>query len=382
MMKKARILIVDDTPVNLKLLSSVLARKEYEVRAARNGAMALQAVDTSPPDLILLDIAMPDMDGYLVCSHLKADPRTADIPIIFISALNDTEDIIKAFEVGGVDYITKPFKIKEVLARVENQLTMLFQRREIATIHERDRQHFARLTEMRNQFIGTATHDLKNPLSLITGHVYLLSRLPALAADPVAQGYLQMVTRGAMKIKLLITDMLDLIQIESQGALQVQPVSLDEFLRDCLSDFVLQAEKKGITLRLEDMPAITVALHPEAMGRSVDNLLSNAIKYTAAGGTVSVRAGQHQDLVWMEVEDTGLGIPAHELPELFTTFHRVQTPQHLMEEGTGLGLSIVKAIVEQHGGRVEVDSIEGQGSCFRILIPALAEAPVETDSIM
>ena len=166
---KGDILVVDDTAANLKLLSNILTQNGYRVRAARSGEMALSSVDSSPPELILLDIKMPEIDGYEVCQRLKANEQTENIPVIFISALNDIEDIIRAFDAGGVDYIMKPFKFKEVLARVDSQLTLARQRQHIETLREKDRQYFESLTKMKSQFVDAATHDLKNPLQLIMG---------------------------------------------------------------------------------------------------------------------------------------------------------------------------------------------------------------------
>ena len=366
---KAIILIAEDNLVNLKILTSVLSREHYAVREATNGEMALHSAQSSPPDIILLDISMPEMDGFTVCEHLKADPSTRDIPIIFISGLSDTENVVKAFEVGGVDYISKPFKAREVLARVESQLMLLRHRRETEARNERDRRYFERITTMRRQFIGTVTHDLKNPLSTINGHTFLLQRNPTLANDQAAQSSLQRINRAASKIKLLITDMLDLMEIESKADRAMKPVLLSELLREDYRDFLMKAEMKSIRLTLSQLPEIHVHVDVQRMGRALDNLLSNAIKYTPKGGTVTLRGSLRGNECVIEVQDTGLGIPEQDIPHLFTAFHRVQTPLHMAEEGTGLGLSIVKAIVEQHGGRIEVESAVQKGSTFRIILP-------------
>lgn len=376
--EKASILIVDDTPVNLRLLVNVLARQNYMVRAARSGAMALESVRLDPPDLILLDINMPEMTGYEVCGHLKADPRTQGIPVIFISALNDTEDIVKAFDMGGVDYITKPFKVREVIARVESQLTLSAQRREIEQLLERDRQQFARIDQMRQQFLGSMTHDLKNPLALINGYVRVLEKHTQ--GDASAAEYLGMIQRGVEKIKLLVTDILDLVHIDVQPHTATEPVSVAQSLQTGYEEFMGRAQEKNLSFLLEmPEPDVVVEIDESRLARCLDNLLSNAIKYTPQG-TVILRAVPSDEEVVIEVEDTGLGIPTDEIHRIFEAFFRVTHDAHRAEEGTGLGLFIVKTIVEQERGRVEVKSELGKGSTLRIAFPIAQPAPEPLDT--
>jgi len=376
--EKVSILIVDDTPVNLRLLVSVLARQNYMVRAARSGAMALESVRSAPPDLILLDINMPEMNGYQVCEHLKADPATQGIPVIFISALNDTEDIVKAFDMGGVDYITKPFKVREVIARVESQLTLAAQRYEIEQLLERDRQQFARVDQMHQQFIGSMTHDLKNPLAMIKGYVHLLEKKTE--GDPAAAEYLSMIGRGVEKMKLLVTDILDLIQVDVKPQEHADPLSVANSLQACYEEFISRAQARHLTFLLE-MPSPDVLVEVEAtrLARCLDNLVDNAIKYTSKG-TVTLRAVAHEEEVIIEVEDTGLGIPADEIPRIFEAFFRVTLDTHRVEEGTGLGLFIVKTIVEQESGHIEVESELGKCSLLRVTLPIAQAAPTPLDT--
>src|SRR5258708_14565227 len=191
--KPEDILIVDDTAANLGVLSAMLTPQGYTVRPAINGELALKTAQTATPDLILLDIRMPDMDGYEVCKQLKRDERTRDIPVIFISALNDLDDKLKAFQVGGVDYFNKPFYIQEVLARVEIHLTMQRQRREIEPLRRQDHSNFVQLNQLKDQFVTIASHDLKSPLSMITGYASLLEDIDCIRADPEALDYVQSV---------------------------------------------------------------------------------------------------------------------------------------------------------------------------------------------
>jgi len=367
---KGNILIVDDTPLNVSLLGDMLRRRHYEVWEALDGYRALEIVQQENPDLILLDINMPMMSGYEVCQRLKADPQTRDIPVIFISALNDVQDIVKAFEVGGVDYIVKPFQVREVMARVDGQVTIYRQRREIDALRQREMQQYALLDELRRQFIGSATHDLKNPLALINGYVYLLETHPNIENDAEAQGYLDTIKRAAKKMGQLVGDMLDLLKMEAGIVLDISRFDLSEFVRQQANDFVLPARSKQqrYSVIVPHQPMMIQA-DANRLSRVVDNLVSNAIKYTPQGGEVVVDLSLVGESASLEVRDSGLGIPQEALAKLFEPFYRVNTVEHRAVEGTGLGLSIVKRIVEAHGGSVQVESQLGQGSVFRVILP-------------
>jgi len=367
---KGIILIVDDTPLNVSLLGDMLRRRHYEVLEAHNGYQALEIVGQQSPELILLDINMPMMSGYEVCQRLKADPKTKDIPVIFISALNDVQDIVKAFEVGGVDYIVKPFQVREVMARVEGQVTIYRQRREIDALRQREMQQYALLDELRRQFIGSATHDLKNPLALINGYVYLLETHPNIESDPEAQGYLDTIKRAAKKMGQLVGDMLDLLKMEAGIVLDISRFDLSELVRQQALDLELPARSKQqrYSISVPDHP-LMVEADANRLARVIDNLVSNAIKYTPQGGEVVVDLSLVGESASLEVRDNGLGIPAEALNRLFEPFYRVNTVEHRAVEGTGLGLSIVKRIVEAHGGTVQVESQLGQGSIFRVILP-------------
>ncbi|NJL94989.1 MAG: response regulator [Anaerolineae bacterium] len=364
---KANILVVDDTTANLDLLTALLESNGYLVRPAISGGLALAAIQNQRPDLILLDIMMPEMNGFEVCERLKADSDTAGIPVIFISALNETEDIVHAFEVGGSDYITKPFKRREVLARIENQLTVITQRDQIINYYER-------LDRMKQQFIRSATHDLKNPLHVIYGYAAILEDMDGPAFERSGREFVEQMYGGIRKMQALITDMLELAQLQTGANVVLERVDLGLILQQVAQNFLPMAAGAGISLELalppEPLPA---QVDEKRIERALDNLVSNALKYTLPGGRVLLNAVRMKQQVVVSVQDTGLGIPEESLPHLFETFYRVPLESHIGIEGTGLGLSIVKALVEQNGGRVEVESTLDEGSTFFILLP-LAES--------
>lgn len=365
------ILVVDDTPTNVRLLSRLLSTEGYRVQTATDGVQALERVAENSPDLILLDIQMPNMDGYEVCERLKADERFAHIPIMFISALLDMEGIVKALNLGGVDYITKPFKPKEVTARVASQLTLVAQRKQIEALREEDRQHFEALNAMKAQFVDMAVHDMKNPLSVILGYAELLEELdvPDEQKELLALA-LEGINSATGKMRQLVADMLDFARLDTGVDLALAPVPLGEFLTDCVGSFTLPAAQKGITLTLE-LPEdeLFVTIDAKRMEYVIANLVSNAIKYTPSGGAVVVAAARNHDLALISVADTGLGIPPEDLPHIFDAFYRVGADSHRQIEGTGLGLAIVKRLVEQHGGTIDVTSEVGKGTCFEVKLP-------------
>ncbi|NDJ52954.1 MAG: hybrid sensor histidine kinase/response regulator [Chloroflexi bacterium] len=363
MARQADILVVDDTPANLDLLTTLLEDAGYHVRPAINGQLALKAATNPQPDLILLDIMMPDMSGFEVAARLKENEETAGIPIIFISALNDTDDIVRAFDLGGVDYVTKPFRRREVLARIENHLALVRQREQIE-------KYYQSLDALKTQFMQSATHDLKNPLTLISGYVDILE---VSTMDEIAENramYTYHMRTGLRRMKILITDMLDLAQIETGLELYIEPVLIGWLLEQARQTYEMMAKERQITVIMEE-PGYEMLAHVDSsrMLRVLENLVSNAIKYTPEGGTVTIGCIREDQVDRIWIKDTGLGIPEDDIEKIFEAFFRVAKKEHRMVEGTGLGLSIVDAIIKQHGGEVQVDSVVGEGSTFTILLP-------------
>jgi len=377
----ARVLIVDDNEENLQVLGDILMGRDYQVTRVSSGQEAFEAIAASPPfDLFLLDIQMPIMSGYEVCEQLKRNPLTRDVPVIFISAHNEVDDIVHGFEVGGVDYITKPLQIREVLARVENHLILARQRQAlmeknalIEALRQRDQETFDMLNTMKDQFIYAATHDLKNPLFIITAYLGLLGDMPALQQHPDGRRYLDGIQDGVTKMQRLITTMLDLAQIQTGANLRMSAQDVYPLLQATMQRFSILADQAHIRLYLEVLgnPPYTIQADANRLEQVFDNLISNAIKYTPAGGQVQVVLDRLAEYVLVEVRDSGFGIPEDALPRLFSAFYRVKTARHGPINGTGLGLAIVKALLDLHGGQIEVYSVVDQGTTFRILLPSL-----------
>ena len=364
------VLVVDDNEMNIDLLINMLERYDYDVYTATRGDEALKIAHEVIPDIVLLDITMPGMSGYDVCRTMKQTEILAEIPVIFISALDETESIVEGFEAGAVDYITKPFKYREVIARVQTQLTLARQQREIQALHQHEKERYESMDELRAQFIGSATHDLKNPLFVISGYADMLELSPKIQEDESTLSFVHSIQRGVIKMRDLVHDILDLLQLETEVTLEKVPVDFTKFIKHVSKDMHIYAKEKNINLVIYPPDEDTIIhVDPQRLMRAVENLVSNAIKYTPEGGQVEVVGKVGYSSVVIDVVDNGLGIPQDALPTLFQPFQRVNTEEHMQQDGTGLGLSIVKTLVEQHQGTIEVDTKLGEGSCFKIVLP-------------
>lgn len=365
------ILVADNTPQTLALLSDLLRSRGFYVVSLTSSLAVLAEVAEHAFDLMLIDADMPEMDGYQLCRQLKADPSTQDIPVILLSKALDTDGILKAFDAGAVDYIAKPFKLREVLARVTNHLMLVRQRKQIAALREQDRQTYRALDGMKNQFLSMATHDLKSPLNILLGYTGLLAEVDVMEHDrDLRDQAIREMQHSIEKMHGLVTSILDLAQMETRATMNVEVLPLQPILEHCLHSFEVVALEKNVHLgcHLPDEPLIAkVDVH--RLTRALDNLLSNAIKYTPEGGRVELNAVRDANYAVIEVSDTGYGIPEEVIPRVFDAFFRVDDARHRASEGSGLGLAIVKTIVEQHNGALDVVSELDKGSTFRMRLP-------------
>lgn len=365
---KGNILIVDDTPNNLRLLSSMLTKQGYEVRSAISGSVALMAVRTVPLDLILLDINMPKMNGYEVCQRLKSDPQTCEIPVIFLSALGEPLDKVQAFRVGGVDYITKPFQVEEVLARVENHLMlrqMQLQLQLAKTEALRALEQEQELNRLKSEFVSMISHDFRTPLTSIQGFADLLEYGGETLTPQLRQRYFTKIDAAIEHLLHLLDEVLVIGSIEA-GKTLYQPVTTDlaQFCRD-LCETLQLSDSHPIQLTCSGCDSVGVdqiLLH-----RILANLLSNAMKYSSDQDEIifDVRCSE-QEIVF-EIIDRGIGIPLDNQQHLFKTFYRCSNVGQV--KGTGLGLAVVKKCLDICGGEIQLVSHEGQGTTATVRLP-------------
>ncbi len=361
----ATIMVVDDTPENLNILRELLEEKGFRVVAFPNGRMALNAAIKNPPDLILLDIMMPDMNGFEVCERIKNHDTLRDIPILFISALSETKDKIQAFAAGGVDYVTKPFHVEEVYARVQTHLERHQEKRKLQSALDKLRE----LEDLRDNLIHMIVHDMRSLLMGIDGVFQVILREKG-QLSPKHEKFLTMGTVNCRKMIDMVNSLLDLSRLEA-GQMPVQSVLCDlvNIAKSAVQSVELLAQQKGLTIRYPDQPVKTV-VDPHIIQRVITNLLTNAIHYSPEGATIAVGIGRVAGGVRVEVTDEGEGIPAEYHTKIFEKFGQVEVPRRSRAYSSGIGLSFCKLAVEAHGGRIGLESEEGKGSTFWFELPS------------
>ena len=379
--QKPLVLIVDDVPKNLQVLGSILSKEEVDIAIATNGKQALERVKQRKPDLILLDVMMPELDGFETCKILKSKQETKEIPVIFLTAKAETEDVVKGFTIGAIDYVTKPFNSTELLARVNTHLELKRARdaekklmseleNRLFEIAEKNRK-LEELDKVKNDFLGMAAHDLRNPISAIN---MLLSLVLDETSDNLREDQLELLEEikhsGEFMYKLL-NDLLDLTAIES-GKLTLELFSQNyvEFLKHIIKLNRVLAQKKNIELDLKVEGEIgEIEFDRNKLTQVVNNFLSNAIKFSHSDTKVTVVVKKEENHIITKIIDQGQGIPEKELPEIFKEFHKTSVSSTAGEKSTGLGLAITKKIINGHKGSVAVESEVGKGSTFYFTLP-------------
>ncbi len=367
------IMVVDDTPANLQLLTGMLKEHGYKVRPVPSGKLALAAAENEPPDLILLDIKMPEMDGYEVCRQLKADAVLKEIPVIFLSALNETMDKVKAFSVGGVDYMTKPFQFEEVMARVKAHLTIRALQTEL---EQRNRQledslrRLQELEQLRDNLTHMIVHDLRSPLSGICVNLdFVLHNLKndRLGADDLEA--LKDANSSSLKLSDMIAAMLDVSRLEAnQMPLNKTAADLRELAQSALKLVRSTAKERVIKSEIPG-DSLVCRCDAEVIARVIRNLLENAVKYSPAGKEIELRLEHKPGLVRVSVMDQGRGIPPEYHSKIFEKFGRVEIEKREHLPSIGLGLTFCKLAVEAHGGKIGLESEPDKGSTFWFELP-------------
>jgi signal transduction histidine kinase len=361
----ASILVVDDTVENLQLLSSMLHAHGYEVRPVTNGRDAMLAARSDPPELVLLDVSMPEMDGYEVCSRLKESADLREIPVIFLTALNGTADKVKAFEVGGADYVTKPFQIDEVLARIRVHVALRRSRLDLLASYERLRG----LERLREDLVQMVVHDMRSPLS---GLIQLLNMIQTDATCTLGEEAakdLQYAVQAAAGVNGLANDLLDVSRLE-ENKLPLDRTSND--LVPICREVLVRLAPLDRTRRLElDASGVVAARCDRGVVRRVlENLVGNAVKHTPSGGRVWVSAVAGPERVRVAVHDEGPGVPPEARSKIFEKFGTVAARRESQYHSAGLGLTFCKLAVEAHGGTIGVDAGDPVGSVFWVDLPA------------
>jgi signal transduction histidine kinase len=362
---KGNILVVDDTPANLRLLSDMLEECGYEVRPAPDGHLALRAAESEPPDLILLDISMPDMDGYEMCARLKENDDLKDIPVIFISALTETLDKVKAFGVGGVDYVTKPFQFEEVQARVEAHLSL----RRLRVDLERRYDELQRLREAQDNLTRMIVHDMGSPLFGVMGCLEMLEPSAMTTLDEENQEFVTEALRSTKTLLEMVQALRDVTQLETgEMPVNVRDADLRAIVEDALESLgALVAERR---LEVEESgDPVPARCDPSIIRRVVVNLVCNALNVTPKQGLVQITLSNEGSAPSVCVRDAGPGIPVEYRHKIFEKFGQVEVHQERKKYSSGLGLTFCKLAIEAQGGTIGVESELGKGSTFWFELP-------------
>lgn len=313
------VLIVDDNPDNLSVLFDYLQAAHFKVLIAEDGEGALKRVQHLKPDIILLDVMMPGIDGFETCRQFKNNYQTTDIPVIFMTALSDTSNKVQAFELGAVDYITKPFQQEEVLARVNTHITISKLQKQLQAQNEQ----LIKLNQEKNEFLSIAAHDLKNPLSDIHMVIDFLKSYSDQVPEKVTK-MLDLISISSKRMFDLIKDILDINAIEAgKMNLSIQFIDLHEIVQLLLIRYTYRTEKKNITLQLQSkLEQCLVFADYNCVCQVLDNLVSNAIKFSPNDKQVQIRLTQNDNYMCCEVQDEGPGLNAQDKQRLFGKFAR------------------------------------------------------------
>lgn len=362
-----KILIVDDVMSNVLLLKVLLTNEKFAIATASNGRQALEQVEKENPDLVLLDVMMPDMSGFEVAQHLKSNPNTADIPIIFLTALNSTADIVKGFQVGANDFISKPFNKEELIIRVTHQISLVAAKRLILSKTE----ELQRTIAGRDKLYSVIAHDLRSPMGSIKMVLnMLILNLPSEKIGAEMYKLLTMANQTTEDVFSLLDNLLKWTKSQI-GKLNVvyQDVDLVEVTDGVIEIFSMVASLKKIRIREMKPEKMMVNADIDMLKTVVRNLLSNAIKFSKENSEVLVKMEEVDGMAVVSVQDYGCGISEEGQKKLLHTDTHFSTFGTNNEEGSGLGLLLCKDFVVKNGGKLWFTSKEGEGSIFSFSIP-------------
>ncbi len=365
-----KILIVDDVVSNVLLLKILLTNEKFQVSTAANGNQCLEKVKTEHPDLILLDVMMPDLSGFDVAVILKKDPETRDIPIIFLTALNSPSDLVKGFQVGANDFLTKPFNKEELVMRVMHQIELVAAKRMIVQQNE----ELKRTISNRDKMYSVIAHDLRSPMASIRMVLNLVVNV--VSKDVVGDeifGLLDKANRESEETHDLLDNLLKWTKSQT-GRLNVvtQDLDLNDIVPGVVDIFHMIADMKGINLQyLSDHEHLVVRADNDMLKTIIRNFISNAVKFTPDGKAIEVFCCNEGDFARISVRDHGVGIAPERVATIFSDGETTYGTGG--EEGSGLGLQLCKDFARKNGGDVRVESVLGEGSTFSVTVPLKKE---------
>lgn len=364
----ARILVVDDQPANIQVVGAALGRLGHEIIPASDGPTALRRLALRPPDLILLDLLMPEMDGCEVCRRIRANPEWKDIPVIFLSAADDKDFIVRALESGGVDYITKPFNQAELISRVRTQLAL-------KSASDRLKQ----LAEDKDELLGILAHDLKNHLGGMQMSAQLLGERVAKAGNPDARiaQLAENIAHSSGQLLAFVKEFLANANADHGISIKPATFNLSDAATATIQQYQEAARRKQIAIEA-NLPGEGTAVRADvsAVNQVLDNLLSNALKFSPPGKRIFIAVTSAPSHVECCIQDQGPGFTPEDMAHMFRRYTRLSARPTGGEPSTGLGLSIVRKLVCAMDGELTCDSISGQGATFKVRLPRASASAV------
>jgi two-component system sensor histidine kinase/response regulator len=356
---RTRILVVDDQPANIQVVGGMLGKLGYDIIAASDGPTALKRLALNVPDLILLDVLMSGMDGVEVCRRIRSNPQWTDIPIIFLSAADDKELIVRALEAGGMDFVTKPFNHAEMSSRVRTQLAL-----------KAARDQLKQLAEDKDELLGIMAHDLKNHLGGMQMSAGLLRERVNRLGDTKLVQLFENICDSTGQLLSFVKEFLANSAADHGVTLQPEAINLSEAAARAVQDYQEMARRKSLELVrvLPEQPA-TVTADRRALGQVLDNLLSNAVKFSPPGKQITVTVQLTENATECVVKDQGPGFTAEDAARMFRRYGRLSARPTGGEPSTGLGLSIVKKLVHNMNGDLSCESSPGGGATFTVRFP-------------
>jgi len=369
-----KILIVDDNKENIDLIAYFLKPQNYTILTAMDGVQALTLVEEEKPDIILLDIMLPKMDGFQVCERLKKDPATRFIPIIMITALKELKDKIRSLEVGADDFISKPFENVELLTRVKSLLRIKRYHDELASKNKElkeKNQLLLQMDQFKEDLSHLIVHDMKNPLFVIQGNLQMLEMGLGDSMSPVAKKYLGRIDRSTQNLLRMVLNLIDIFKIEDGTMeLTLELANLNDIVQIAYEKILDYPEngKKNISIKLQpSMPFIKI--DTSVIERVLDNLLNFAVANVASDGQVELETFYDDSCVGLVVHDYGVHIPNEYSRDMFNKFSQVQIKNEGYRLGRGLALTFSQMAVKAHGGEISVDLENTVGNRMVLKIP-------------
>ncbi|MFP4546839.1 MAG: response regulator [Fidelibacterota bacterium] len=356
----AKVLIVDDEQTNREILEDILTESGHEVQSASNGSEALEITKAYAPDLILLDIMMPDMTGYEVCEQLKKDPETLSIPIIFITALDGREDITKGLKLGATDFLSKPIHAKDVLLRSRNAIFM----KKLIDEQKEHVQQLEELHKLNDELNHMIVHDMRNPLSGMVGYIDILKSQIMSSGNEMQQKMIGVIDEQANRLIEMVSSLLDINKFE-KGEMKLQKSETDFIEVVDAAMRLFAANNKQIRIELKtDFQQLPLTIDKGKIERVLENLITNAIKYSDENDRLIIDVGKEDNRIMVKVIDNGPGIPEKFWKQIFEKFGQVESRSGGEKYSTGLGLTFCKYAVEAHDGEIGVYNNPDGGSTF------------------